>query len=125
MNSTAGGSITTVDPATTPERRVGSQKVRNEPMTVASRGRFYTTRDIRRRLGCDDENAGRGTEVLVKIDAVDRDVDWGIHVDTVVFAATIVTDGVIRVPVGVRETLSLVEGQNVRVSIKNNAVDSK
>lgn len=123
----AAGSRATPDPATDPERRNGSREtlktsshVKNEPMEVRSRGRLYVTSDIRRRLGCDTDDAGRDTDVLVKIDAVDRDVEWGIHVDTAVFAATIVTDGVIRVPAGVRETLSLTEGQNVRVSIKHN-----
>lgn len=119
MRSPASGSLATADPATIPERRSQPTSVTEEPMTVASRGRLYTTRDIRRRLGCNDENAGRGTRVVVKIDNVDRSDDW-IHVETAVFHATLVTDGVIRIPSDVRDELDLSTGDDVRVSIRTN-----
>ncbi|WP_158294322.1 hypothetical protein, partial [Halorubrum sp. SP9] len=71
----------------------------------------------RRRLGCNDDQAGRGTHVAVKIDVVDRSDDW-IHVNTAVFHVTLATDGVIRVPVNVRDELALSTGDDVRVSIR-------
>jgi len=119
MRSPASGSLATADPATTPERRSQPTSVTEEPMTVASRGRLYTTGDIRRRLGCNDENAGRGAAVTVKIDDVDRRDEW-IHVETAVFPATLATDGVIRIPSEVRDELGLSTGDSVRVSIRTN-----
>ena len=138
MRSPASGSLATTDPATTPEARTrtvqssvtdgddseaadsnvdSKRRIHEEPMTVKSRGRLYTTGDIRRRLGCDDDQAGRGTRVVVKIDNVDRREEW-IHVETAVFPVTLATDGVIRIPADTRDELDLSTGDSVRVSIR-------
>ncbi len=125
MRSPASSGRATTDPATDVERQQAlrhsptGRSVQNEPMTVASRGRLYTTEDIRQRLGCDDRQAGRGTRVAVKIDDVDRHGEW-LHVNTAVFRATLATDGVIRIPAAVRDELNLSTGDDVRVSIRTN-----
>ena len=120
--STNGGPSPPTDPKIRRSRQMPQMKpsdpyISNEPMAVHSRGRLYTSRRQRAALGCDDTEQGRGTEVAVKIDVVDRDTDWGIHINTAVFEAAIVTDGAIRIPADARERLGVQQGDTVRVTI--------
>lgn len=90
----------------------------DEPATVVSQGRLYTTRRQRESLGVDNGDAGRGEAVEVVISVVDRCGEW-VHVDTAAFHATLVTDGAIRIPIEIRRELGLEYGDHVRLTINN------
>jgi len=89
--------------------------IENVPMEVRSRCRLYTSQRQRNLLNID--GYGHGTDVHVGLTQVDRSPDWGHHVESVTFDATLGVYGEIRVPEGPRERLDLDVGDAVRASI--------
>lgn len=85
-------------------------------MEVCSKGRLYTTRDQRERLGIADGNAGTGTSVTVGVMYVDRSPDWsGAYAQHATFEAELAYDGEVYVPNPLLRRLGLEQGDSVRV----------
>lgn len=90
--------------------------IESAPMEVGTRGRLYTNTRQRRQLGLD--GYGQGTSVQVLVESVDRSPDWGVHVESAAFDATLGAYGEVHVPVDARDTLDLDAGDAVRVSMQ-------
>jgi len=89
-----------------------------EPMTVGSDGRLYTDGRQRSRIDVTGRR-GQGTDVDVGLVVVQRDTEWdGLSMEAVTFTTTIGTRGEIRIPVPIREELSLERGDGVRVTLR-------
>ncbi len=88
-------------------------------MEVNSRGRLYTSKEQRRRLGIVSEYVGeygQGTDVEVGIMTVDRSRDWGSYSELATFTATLGSYGEVRIPNAVQDALAIREGDSVRVT---------
>lgn len=115
------GSVAPSEPPVAPDRATThtvQSVIENQPMEVASRGRLYLSQHQRRRLGLNGPENGRGANVTAVISVVDRVHDDFVHVNTAAFNATVVTDGVVRIPQDVRDRLGVQDGDNLRVSIQ-------
>jgi hypothetical protein len=88
--------------------------IRNEPATVSTKHRIYTTESQRARIGVgidSDEPLG----VLVHV--VDRAPEWGTHGAYAAFETTYGRDGQLRVPQSAVERLGLSVGDSVRLTV--------
>jgi hypothetical protein len=90
--------------------------IEREPLEVGTRGRIYTTTELRECLGV--EGYGHGTDVRVEVLSVDRSPEWGVHGESAVFVDVLGSYGELRVPAVVRDTLGLEVGDGVRVTVE-------
>ena len=94
-----------------------ADRLENQPMTLYSKNRLYTSKRQRERLGIDTDQHGRGVGVRVMITHVDRDTDWvGGYIQSGMFETELRTYGAIGVPQSLVERFDLSKGDNVRVS---------
>ena len=96
-----------------------ADQLENQPMTLYSKNRLYTSKEQRRRLGIDTDQHGRGVGVRVMITHVDRDTDWeGGYIQSGLFETELRTYGAIGVPQSLVERFDLSKGDNVRVQVE-------
>jgi len=85
------------------------------PLEVRSRGRIYTRRHQRDRLGVD--GYGEGTEVAVAVTSTETNTDYQIRISGV-FEATLGRDGQVVVPKPIRERLDVGYGDLVETLLQ-------
>jgi hypothetical protein len=92
--------------------------IKNEPMTVCSKNRLYTTRRIRKRLNLLNVKYGRGTPVQVTLMDVDRSPEWGVETQVANFNASLGYYGEVHIPQGAMDDLALAEDDTLRVNMQ-------
>lgn len=92
--------------------------IEHEPFVVQSRGRLYTDRRLRSKIGVSDMPYGRGTEVAVGVVSVDRSPAWGTYSQSGTFSTELGYYGEITIPADVRNALDVDVGDGVRVSVR-------
>jgi len=105
--------------------RGGSYTIRNEPMTIGTKNRLYTTDEIRSRLGIRTYESGYNTPIRVVVTTVDRAVPWqddDCHLSGYVQRATFDTSlrsyGEFRIPQAIMDRMGLSADETVRVDIR-------
>jgi len=114
-NESASSSNEDAVNASVPQKR----ELRNQPMELRENNRLYTSTRQRKRLGIDDGEYGRNTDVMVTLCVVDRQTKWEHpYVQETTYSTSLQYYGEIRVPQPIVDEMGIEQGDSIRTTLK-------